>query len=820
MRVVGRLRHLWMEVELWAMPNNSLKRLAEHDLRSIRQSRLRWSWRLVKEPIFLLQIALISLSGFVPTLPTPSLFGFALPEGTVNDVLLVGLWQMEATIFGLAAVFAPLVISVASDPIDRGRMLRRYRHDVFSWFMRTGVVTLLFTGALVFLLPSTGTSGVRVGSAWWLLASFLTFLVTVGVTIVYTYVLIRTPQEGKVQWLIEDAIDYLTRTLIDVYATKRLTAWISEQSWRSWPDAVSADSIAFDIRLMRQDPNVGNSQELEFIEANPDRSVYVSDVSLHRLGKWLDRIRSGPDIIEFRLLGVLHRTLKPGVPIAGFKLRAPPTAPGHRVLDRIRGAFLIKQWTPDSFFYRTAFKDLRDKACDAARNGRVAEFELLVQAITQIATRYYERVESIPDRVFTRQELKELSLEPRTALRAMTHELGEEVLTTRSPNVLKAWLHYPQSVMESSRNHSTRNEMAAMYPWFRAANLIRDRRDGSPEFRAMVLESLRNRLLTYGQNLAAACWMSRRPPLQDSRPVRARRTDWRARVMSKLQSLATAFAAASGLGIDRPAEDNRAILAREAEWYARVVGKVLSVMAEPDRDLLIANINDMVDLGNPSYVGAMWIECARHIAGDFAKPTSAFGVQKNASLLGRSMRLIASRFSDLNSLISSWQIVLPTGEQTEQQLSEYYSQLIDMTWDEQMELVQGVTKPVTPPYRGKLGIALLVVMCASTGEIRALSNQQARDLFDLVDRTERELSELTRLAQLTRISDNIGARTRAILVCLAQAHLLPAALTRVGLDHAVKLDMNDCGVLVSCHKCGSGSESMESELLWRLVPTS
>src|SRR6266852_2142371 len=155
MRDPSGVHRLWMEVELWAMPNNSLKRSAQHDLRSVRQSRSRWGWRLFKEPMFLLQIGLIALCGLVPSLPTPSMFGHALPKGTVNDVLLVGLWQMEATIFGLAAVFAPLVISVASDPLDRGRMLRRYRRDIFSWFLRIGFVTLLFTGGLVFLLPTT-----------------------------------------------------------------------------------------------------------------------------------------------------------------------------------------------------------------------------------------------------------------------------------------------------------------------------------------------------------------------------------------------------------------------------------------------------------------------------------------------------------------------------------------------------------------------------------------------------------------------------------------------------------------------------------------
>jgi hypothetical protein len=764
----------WLQFELWAIPGNSLRWTASNDLKDLAPRLPHRGWRLVQWAFPVIQFGTIVLAYYRPTVSSsPPTVGF--PNGVVNTTILVGVWGMEATLFGLVAGFAPLVITTSSNLIDRSRMVRRHQRDAFNWFLTLGLVTLLMTGAGVLFLKQLDSSGERAAASLWLGLSFAIFLGGAVFTIVYTFRLISATAEVRLDWIIEDALEYSWLTLVDARALKLLETWVREAGLRKdkWARLVKQDpdesplTVVFDARLFKK------SQPLEFLPANTRRDVYVSDISLRRLSMALESLAS-PEVTAFRKICVvafLHRRLKPGIPIAGIQVVEGQENAGRRALDQLTSAFLLKAWSPKTFFYRVAFKDLRDKACAAAREGRIAEFELLLEGVTEIAIRYYETAEEVERReLFTIDEFP-LHLEPRGALRAVVHELGEEVLASRSPNIIKAWIHHPHSVMERTRYHPTRVESAAMYAWFRTANLIRDTAKDSTDV-ALVMESLRRRLLTYGQDVANALRIRQGVP--------------------------------SGNGWT---------FEREAEWYVRAVGKLLSAIGEDERAYTITDVSKVL-LGFPNpeqHLGAIWIECARHLAADFMNPDPGKGLTSTAVELGRAMNGIRAVFPDLWLLLCSWRLLALTEERREQTIAQLYQQLVDLSWDEQIEMVTGVLDPVMQPYRGKLGITLIALELATTNEVRCLREDDSLRLFDLVDRESDQIDGLKKLAGVLGSSINVPTAITTILACVAYHFIVPRVAGEQGLTRDF-LEPDACQRLIADHLPGSGAEQLVHEI--------
>ena len=538
---------------------------------------------------------------------------------------------------------------------------------------------------------------------------------------------------------------------------------------------VSSDRDASVLTVEQDARRFKAGGSLYFLPADRRRDVYISDISLRRLGTWLDTVAArGPAVAQKVCIGgFMHRRLKPGIPIAAIQVVDGQENTGRSSLELLRSAYLLRAWSTRAFIYRIAFKDLRDKASAAARAGRIADFELLLETVTEIAIRYYDLAEALIGRgVFTPDELS-LHFEPRATLRAVVHELGEEVLASRSPNVIKAWIHHPHSAMERTRYHPTRSEPVPMYSWFRAVNLIRDSADDSEGVRALVFESLRRRLLTYGQDLA------------------------------------NAFRIQQGV-----LSEGVWTFEREAEWYLRVVGKLLSAISEDERAYTIAEVSEVLQAfpNSEQRLGAIWIECARHLADDFLNPDPGSGVSITTIELERSMSDIRTRFPDLWMLLSSWRLLALTPESREQTIARLYQQAVDMSWDEQIEFgAAGVLKLVIEPYRGKLGIALLALELATTSETRCLREDDALLLFDIVDREPEQISDLKKLARLLGCGIDIPTAASTIMAAILQYYIAQRA-TGDPVGFGLFIEPDAFQRLISEHRPCSGAKSLMHEL--------
>jgi len=694
-------------------PGDSLRKTSARDLpaelRGPSLGTFGWWQRRLKWAVLPLQAALFLLAFFWPR--NWPLSQVTLPTGDVDGASIATLWSVEATLFGLIAAFTPVVIASASDRLDRTRMIRRFRQDIFTWFVVLGLLSLSLMALAEFFWTHLPKGR---GTAVWLLGSFLVLIVALFLVIRYTYsIIVRSPQR-KLEWVLEEAEEYFRASLIERYAL----------AWLKWPHRGNANqgapvqslaqrlvrsnylTFVFDVRGVG---SKAKAHRLVTVSMTPHGKAYIKDVSLGRLNKWLQGVAT-PQQCSIRhlwLAGAPNRPLKPLAPIAAAK-----PAPGQRALachalEGVMDAYFVGKPPSTPIYFRQAMKDFRDRAAMAARNGQVAEFEFILESFSDLVVTFYRLATKLEETVKTKLDLSEEqravelnNLEPRTALRAVLHELGEEVFATDSPDVIKAWLHQPHRILENTRQFPTRFEPAVMYPWFRAANLIRGKRADIVEKLDLILESLERRLLTYGRELMGAIKLS--PP-------------------------------AVGTNLQQDP------LQRELGWYLRIIGKLLSVINEPRRTDFMQTISEVLRLDGATKAerkrrsATIWIECARHLVADFLNPTVTSGPTQNVAMFCTTLHEIRSKhIQTIKCLMSCWCRLLATQEAAERQMSQLYDQMIDMTWEEQTELLQGVIVSPVSRHRGKAGIVWLALQLRVADSVEELTAVEEHAMSDLI----------------------------------------------------------------------------------------
>lgn len=780
-----------LRFRLRLMPGDSLRRQASRALSDVISTKDRWHRHAWPVLIFLFQALLLALAYWEPNWPV------RFNSGDLTT--LTALWQIEATLFGLVAGLTPLLIATFTDPLDRKRMLRRYRDYAFDWVVVLGLQTLLLTGIVLLglrLNESTPTDGRQVG-ALWMWASFLVLIAGLLHLIQYTYRLVAKLSDEKAKWIREEAHDYFVSSMVDAYSRQWLKHWMVKE----FPAMSQRVQIEYDVRGLRWD-KLKSETAICKVSANPDHQAYLADISLGRLRAALKKIllEGADDQSGLCLVGTPHRFLLPRAAVVVAWDLKPFVDRLHKQIEQVRRAYLVVEPPSNPLYFRTAFKDLRDRASAAARNGNIAEFESLLEIFKDLTVIAYDLSQKFDEKLKSREGFEGdegleklahiypdttrpvvLNVEPRVALRGAVHELGEEVLAATSPNVLKAWLHHPHRVLEATRSCSIRTVAAIMYPWFRAANFVRSP-GSTPEGlhrRGIVLQSLRRRLLTYGQNLLMA---------------------------RKLEG----------------PEGQHGPLQTEFEWFLRVLGKLLSVIDIGERRVFMEEkLQRVLDLfpelesEHKTWKRTIWIECARHLAADFLNPEVVSGPKKDTVGFADSMRDVKEKVKTLSILMTAWTNLLKSQGWSERQISFLYERLIDMTWEEQMEIGQGVFNALVVKHRGRACIAWLAMELYESGSISSLAEEQQTNLSILVydDNIIKDVETIgtTVHVSMTGEPDRVRDRISAMKSELAGRRGIAASMrTQLAIASQI-LDNPGGGLLFATQAMGQVNATLRSD---------
>jgi hypothetical protein len=559
-----------------------------------------------------------------------------LDEPTLSDAFVIGLLAVSATVFALVTAIATLIISTASDPIDRQRMIRRYRDQAFDLIALYGIMTTAVI-ALISLFGQRSSAGAIEIAAEWPLGLFVLLLVAVGYLVYFVHDLVATPADEKVRWLEAEIEESYVQLLAPNFARTKLNKWIAE-------DGLSVDAkydVGMDGLILRP------TDLISWVKSDG----YLHDISRRRLRSWLSKVqRLEPPAGRPRIAGVLDRRFRLGEPIAVVPLE---TTLGSEVSTRMQvEAHSVFQLSPDDPLaeMQTSLKDLRDKGRTAARDGRTAEFEFILETFTRLVTRTFK----LSDQYKGQFAGDPTGLAPRVLLRAAVHELGEEVFSSPSPNIIKAWMHLPQRLLQASRWSADRAVYAMMYSWWRTAQLLQrwGRTSVSPDVE-LITESLLLRLHYYAENLSAA--------------IR-----W-----------------------DVPEHSKQ--LQEERFWLGRIVARIRSAIDPIGSSQLhailgqIAVVPGVVDQKEFSQWGLL---TARHLLADidqYGPGDALLGDRWNTAFTTSPPLSAGAAFA---AVIGAYGSMLDSdGEKIEARAYVMFAQMIDLTWEEQRELALGRWHP-------------------------------------------------------------------------------------------------------------------------------
>jgi hypothetical protein len=547
----------------------------------------------------------------------------------VSEAFLLALVGIAASVFALIAAIAALIISIATDPLDRQRMMRRYRSNAFDFVATYCLGTIFWIVLAIILLPRASDHSIT-GPYEWILALFALLLGAVGWLIYYVHRLVTTRPEEKISWLELEIEAGIQSALVSAVANEQLKAILREVT-------KSRTRLAYDVGMDRNwDPKPDDVH----CWPRPSRGGYLNDVSLRRLKSWLNACQL-THAGSACLATVLERRFRPGDALV--VLRPSVSAPGFdQKARRLAGACQFVQRNPAGQL-ELSLKDLRDRAWLSAHEGATGQFESILETFTRLAVRLYSVEATVPP-VLLPEERNAYEL-PSVLLRAAVHELGEEVFQAQSPNTIKAWMHLPQRLLEATRQFPNRRVWAITYPWWRAAQLIRQwGLPGStqPEKRKLLLDSFEVRLHYYVEELGAI---------------------WK----------------------EAPPDMGRA-LAAERTWLLRVLGRFFSVVDETAYPRLEVTLDALIqDTPHPREKRTPWLLCARHMLADYYE----LPAMVDSSIVAK-WENVRKAYSDLRHLIDDYTVLRDSStERTEHRVYQIYAQSIDLTWEEQWEVGLG-----------------------------------------------------------------------------------------------------------------------------------
>jgi hypothetical protein len=662
----GERLGLWLELKL--RPETSLRtqamRQVGRDTRPHRAQYLRTILLDILAVAFLVACYLL----------TWARIGLFLPLH-VSQAVLLSLAAVVATIFALIPPIAALVLSVSTDPLDRERMLHRYRDNAFEFVALYSLGTVCWLVLAALLLPEPGVGSITAPSEW-LMALFIVLIAGVVWLIVYVYRLISAPAEEKVKWLEREMEDAIKSALTSAVARSLLQENVSRVLHETVDrGTISRVQVAHDVTISQD--GVHDS----YCPPCLKHGEYLKDLSLRRLEDWLKECQLLTDGTA-RLATILDRRFYPGHAIAAVR-RSGTVEPSHAQVSSLATACQFVRRNPAGRL-ESSLKYLRDRAWKAAHEGATGEFESILEIFTRLAVCLYSVEQRRPLSRIPHDQLPYLL--PATLLRAAAHELGEEVFQVQSPNTVKAWMHFPQRLLQATRDFQHRRVWVLTYPWWHAVKLIRRWRSDPTltAHRKLLLDCLEMRLHYYVEELSA----------------------------TKKQAAT---------------DVQKNNIKQETQWLLRVFGRLLSVLDMPEVPKLDALLRDDrgLQLGK-----APWLLCARYMLTDFVARDQ--NVSDGAASILDKWVLVSKAYSTLTELIGDYDALRADNtEKIEHRAYQIYEQSVHLTWQEQWEVGLGLPPPVIQgdPERDLKSVVLMLALDRDSNEVSVPHRQPNGTLY-------------------------------------------------------------------------------------------
>jgi hypothetical protein len=659
------------------------------------------AWRFVLAPNSLRRQAQLTVDSSCP--PRLSLYGAGLaaaalfpaaafgltvlgfkwglpPNISLSDADLVGLWTVAATVFALTAAVASLVITTSVEPLDRLRMIRRYRRNAFDVVALFGLSVTFWVGMIIAWMP-LDAHGQSTGPVEWVLLLLALLLLGVGYLLYYAQRLISRSEDQKIRWLEDDMVEAFRDAVVSRVAVVKLDDLTTR---------VAGDHFVLQYDTATDQKPPSKTDRIFKLET----SGYFHDVAMDHFEIWLQACTRIADLpLRGTYAGILGRHFRNDDAVAlvrNVKSRIDAEAMPP---DEPRRAFVLRRRDPAAHMQMT-LKGLRDKACASAMGGQTAEFELQLEALTRLVVQSYRL--SGDYQSLLPKGLSARTLAPRVALRAAMHELGEEVFRTRSPNIVGAWMHFPQRLLQDSRGHPLRTVPIIMYPWWRTAQVIQQLAGRDEESVSLLTDTIGVRLHYYVDDLKAA--IDYAPPQPDEAQ-------------------------------EPPPDDLNAQLKEEGRALRRVLARLFSAI-DPTHQRAVQDVWDRIPVRDKDSDGHLWLRCGRHLLADYADGHIA----SNVSLEPR-WDQVARGFKNLDDMCAAFQSLQKSNDEVaEQQVYQTYAQMINLTWEEQMEVGLGLSlSPIRDPARDLERVMLvLVLQLAEPDRLGNTSRGTADWLFDFV----------------------------------------------------------------------------------------
>jgi hypothetical protein len=323
------------------------------------------------------------------------------------------------------------------------------------------------------------------------------------------------------------------------------------------------------------------------------------------------------------------------------------------------------------------------------------------------------------------------------------HELGEEVYRTHSPNIVGAWIHFPQRLVQKSRGFPYRTVQVIMYPWWRTAQIIQQLGDPPNELVALLTDTLGVRLNFYINDLQTALDYSLRQStivLDDGESINSQLVD-------------------------------------EARTLRRVMARLFSAVSPSKLDVL-RKLWGRIPLRDDDSEGHLWLRCGRHILADYedgripgsVKVGPKWSVVREA-FVGATGGRSGLGINGLHSAFTT--LVRHDDEKREQSAYQTFAQMINLTWEEQMEVAAGLdASPGRDPTRDLERVVLVLAVELLLVDSKNDASRPASDwLFDFLV-GERDRPDIVQTAHFnslvaigskpSSLQDEIGAQIRKL----------------------------------------------------------
>jgi hypothetical protein len=421
---------------------------------------------------------------------------------------LIAVWSVECTLYGLITAIGGLLLAIAPGPMDRKRLLQRFRRRTFDWVAVFGLSTILVTGLRVATLSPAGQ------------AALVPLVAVAGIVLLFPLHIVA------MGWLLLDGYRFVTRSVTPDEALRWLVSDIDLSIRRYMLSEVSLSVL--NQRLFRNHPEtdaVSNPKEgSKVIYASAVANfkhdvVSIHDVKLDQLQKCLDLDQSK----ALKQIGIavgrrVHRsdalvTATPPFDVDRSDALVAATPFDVQLFQRKLKKCLMWDSSPVDEPFSTSIHLLRERGISAARNGNVYEYGLVIDALERLyVATLRARFEPVLALSQSRDQMSRLDhalarlpkrLVPAAWLRDAIQRIGEEALDGGSPNIVSRWLYAPQQFLAAARQYpklpDSSPAYALMYGWIRAIDSIVSESARRPND---VAELLRLRLTAYGDLLA------------------------------------------------------------------------------------------------------------------------------------------------------------------------------------------------------------------------------------------------------------------------------------------------------------------------------